>query len=117
MNLDTKLNFQKHLGNIISKVYKTIGLLCKFQSVLSRPSLVIIYKAFIRPHIDYEDIIYDQAYKESSHQKLETIQYNAALAITSAMRGTSREKLYQELGLESLQKHRWLENCATFVKY
>ena len=116
MNLDTKLNFQKHLENIISKVYKTIGLLRKFQSVLSRPSLVLLYKTFIRPHINYEDIIYDQAYRESLHQKLEIIQYNAELAIISAMRGTSREKLYQELGLESLQKRRWYRKLCYFCK-
>ena len=41
------------------------------------------------------------------HQKLEPIQFNAALAITGAIRGTSREKLYQELGLECPQKQRW----------
>ena len=35
---------------------------------------------------------------------MESVQYNAALAITGAIRGTSREKLYQELGLESLRK-------------
>ena len=103
MHLDTKLNFQEHLDNIMSKVDKTIGLLRKLQAVLPRPSPATIYKAFIRPHLDYGDIIYDQAYKESFHQKLESIQYNAALAITGAIRGTSREKLYQELGLESLQ--------------
>ena len=34
---------------------------------------------------------------------METIQYNAALAITGAIRGSSREKLYQELGLETFQ--------------
>ena len=32
---------------------------------------------------------------------------NAALARTGAIRGTSREKIYQELGLESLRKRRW----------
>ena len=37
-------------------------------------------------------------------QKLESIQYNAALAITGAIRGSSREKPYQELGLESLKQ-------------
>ena len=31
---------------------------------------------------------------------MESIQYNTALAITGAIRGSSREKLYQELGLE-----------------
>ena len=36
----------------------------------------------------------------SFHQKLDSIQYNAALAITGAIRGTSREKVYHELGFE-----------------
>ena len=31
------------------------------------------------------------------------------LAITGAIRGTSKEKLYQELGLESLEKRRWYQ--------
>ena len=39
--------------------------------------------------------------------KLESIQYNAALTITGAIRGTSKEKLYQELGFESLQQRLW----------
>ena len=102
MHLDTKENFQEHLDNIMSKVDKTNGLLRKLQAILPRSSLVTIYKAFMRTHPDYGDIIYDQANKESFHQKLESIKYNAALAITGAIRGTSRKKLYQELGLESL---------------
>ena len=52
-------------------------------------------------------MIYDKAYISSFHQSLEKIQYNSALAITAAIRGTSKEKNYQELGLESLQKRRW----------
>ena len=117
IHLDTKLNFQEHIDHIMSKVDKTIGLLRKLQAVLSRPSLVAIYKAFIRPHLDYEDIMYDQIYKESFHQKLESIQFNAALAITGAIRGTSRDKFYQELGLESLPKRRWYRKLCNFLKY
>ena len=64
MHLDAKLNFEKHLDNIMSTVSKTIGLLRKLQAVLPRPSLVTIYKAFIRTHLDYGDIIYDRAYNE-----------------------------------------------------
>ena len=40
------------------------------------------------------------------YQKLELLQYSACLAMTGAIRGTSREKLYEELGLESLQLRR-----------
>ena len=100
----------------MNKVDKTIGLLCKLEAVLPRPLLVIIYKAFVKPHLDCGDIIYHQAHKEPFHQKLESIQYNAALAITGAVRGTSRETLYQEVVLESLQKRRWYRKLCYFLK-
>ena len=47
--------------------------------------------------------VHDQSYKSSFHEKLELIQYNAALAVTVAVRGSSFEKLYQKLDLESLK--------------
>ena len=70
-------------------------------------SLLTIYKSFIRSHLDYSDSIYDQAYTASFQQKVESIQYNASLAIKGAIRGTSKEKLFEELALESLQHMRW----------
>ena len=57
------------------------------------------YKCFVETHLDYGDIIYDQASDNSFHQKIESLQCNAALANTGAIRGTSREKNYQELSL------------------
>ena len=44
-----------------------------------------------------------------------SIQYNAALAITVALRGSSMEKLYQELGLKTLQR-RWYRKLRCFYK-
>ena len=61
-------------------------------------------------------ILYDQAYNMSFHHKLESIQYNACLAITGGTRGTSKEKLYQKLGLESLQLCRWYRKLGMFYK-
>ena len=55
-------------------------------------------------------------YNESFHKNLESIQYNAALAITGAIRGTSSEKLFQGLGLESLKLRRWLRKLCLFYK-
>ena len=71
---------------------------------------------FIRSHLDYVDVIYDQHYNNSFHQKLESIQYNAALAIAGAIRGYSREKLNQELGLESLIQQRWFGKRSSFLR-
>ena len=95
---------------------KGIGLLRKLQSILTRTSLLTIYKSFIRPHLDYGDVVYDQPSNDAFSNKLETIQYNAALAITGAIKGTSRKKLYQEIGLEYLQQRRWMRRLFLFYK-
>ena len=78
--------------------------------------LLTIYKSFIRTHLDYGDVIYDQAYTASFRQKIESVQYNSALATTGAIRGTSKEKRYHELGLESLEKRRWYRKLCFFYK-
>ena len=44
------------------------------------------------------------------------IQYNSAIAITGAIRGTSKEKLYQELGFESLQQRLWYRKLCYLYK-
>ena len=95
------------MKNEESETTGTIELLRKLQKILRRLTLITIYKSFIRLHLDYRDIIYDQAYKNSFHQKLEAIQNNSPLAITGAITGTSNEKHYHELGLGSLQNRRW----------
>ena len=95
MFLDSKLNFRDHL-TIFQKTKKTIGLLHKLQTLFPRAPFITIYKSFFRPHLDYGDVIYNQTFNMLFQQKMETIQYNTALAITSIIRGSSREKLYQE---------------------
>ena len=106
----------QYFKNILNKVNKTIGLLRKLQNILPRGPLLTIYKSFIIPNLHYGDVIYDQHYNNSFHQKLELIQYNAALAITGAIRVSSREKLYKELGLASLQQQRWFRKLGYFFK-
>ena len=98
------------------KALKGIGIIEKLSKSLPRHSLVTIYKSFVRPHLDYGDIIYDQPNNESFTQKIERIQYNAALTITGAIKGTSQNKLYSELGFESLKFRRWFRKLCTFFK-
>ena len=114
--LDQKLDFNEHLKVTSSKVSRGVGLLRKLHHILPRFSLLTIYKSFIRPHLDYGDVVFDQAFNESFHKKLECLQYSAALAITGAIRGSSREKIYHELGIESLKSRRWFRKLALFYK-
>ena len=68
------------------------------------------------PHLDYGDIIYDQPNNESFSYKLQTLQYNASLAITGSIQVTSKVKLYKKLGLETLKSRRWFRRLCRFIK-
>ena len=120
---DSKLDFNQHLKEKITKANIGIQLLRKLYRYLPRNTLLNIYKSFIRPHLDYCDIIYHKPCSEdiamqnlpcvnAQHpnvlftDKIESVQYNAALAITGCIRGTSKEKIYNELGIESLYNRR-----------
>ena len=93
--LDSKLTFEDYYKTVLSKTNRTIGLLRKLQNLLPREALITIYKAFVRPHLDYGDVLFDQAFNASFHEKLESIQYNACLSLKGTVRGTSKEKLYK----------------------
>ena len=75
----------------------------------------MIYKSFIRPLLDYADVIYDQTSNASFSKKIESVQYSAALAITGAIKGSSREKLYQDWNI-SIEEDGW-EDCAYPVTF
>ena len=78
------------------------GVIKRLPVNLPRDALLRIYKSFVRPHLDYEGIIYDKPNNESFKNKIESIQYKACITITGAIQETSRDHLYIELGLDSL---------------
>ena len=116
MYLDEKLNFCHQITENFAKANKVIDIIKKLHNVLPRRALLTIYKCFIRPNLDYGDFIYDQPNNDSFCSKIESVQYNAALAITGAIRGTSQTKLYNKLGLESLRSRRWFRHLCTLYK-
>ena len=60
-------------------------------------------KLFVRSHLDYGDIFHGQPSSESFYQKIESLQYEACLAITGTISGIPRNKLYKKLSFESLK--------------
>ena len=79
---------------------KIIGLIRRFSVCLPRKALLTIYKSLVRPHLNYCDILYDKTSNVNIESKIEKVQYKTCITITSAVQGTSREQLYDELGLK-----------------
>ena len=65
----------------MSKAMKGIVIIKKLNKALPQHFRITILKSFVRLHLDYADIIYDQPIRKVSIKKMERIQYNAALAI------------------------------------
>ena len=57
-------------------------LLKSLNNLIPRKALLTIYKSFIRPYLDYGDVVSDQSNNESLYQTIESVQYKAVLALT-----------------------------------
>ena len=119
MILDSKLSFQSHIREAIIKVRKGIGIIRYLSKYVSRDVLDQICKFYVRPHLDYGDIIchkYDPEFILEFTKRLEPTQYSAALAVSGAWRGTNTDKLYEELGWKILYYRRWYRRFFHFYK-
>ena len=63
--LDSKHDFNKHINNKKSKCNKTIGATKNVPLTISWKTLLIVYKSFARPSLDYAVIIYGKFFNES----------------------------------------------------
>ena len=104
--LDSKLTFDNHINEKIAIARKVIGII-KFLSTFSPiKTLDQIYKMFVRPHLDYCDVIYHSppisdpytanVHLTSAMERIERTQYQAALSVTGCWQGASQNKLYEE---------------------
>ena len=120
------INQSAHIKSIILKMRKSIGGLKHLSNYLPRNAFNQLHKLYVRPHLDYRGFIYHIPAEicDVDHSnilpklmdKLEFIQYSAAPAITRIWRGTSRHKLYLELGWDSLNSRRWSRRLTLFHK-
>lgn len=101
---------------MLNKVNKFIGLQQKLQIILPKLYVLTIYKLFNRIHFDYSDIIYDQEYNASIQQIIESIECNVSVAITETIRGIYKNKIFEDLGLQSIQHRHWYRKLCCFCK-
>ena len=113
--LDSRLNFSKHIKEAVIKATKGISLLKYLSKYVSRKVLDMCYKLYVRPHLDYGDVIYHNQ-RADLMNLIEQVQYKAALIVSGCWQGTCRVKLYDELGWESLSERRWARRMTMFYK-
>ncbi|KAK3105198.1 hypothetical protein FSP39_019583 [Pinctada imbricata] len=113
--INKTLNWDDHIENIILKASKRLYVLRKLKFRLDRFSLQKLYFSFVRPILEYGDIIWDGTTLQLK-QRVEQIHLEAARIITGATKLTNIGKLLDETGWDTLSKRREKHKIITFHK-
>ena len=125
----SEVNSHKHLGLILSndctwhahfelmktKAWLRINVMRKLKFQLDRKSLQIIYFSFIRPLLEYGDVIWNNCAQYEANE-LEKIQYEAARIVSGATKLVSINALLKETGWEPLSSRRRKHKLVLFYK-
>lgn len=103
--LSNDCSWSNHLEYIKNKAWTRINILRSLKFTLDRNTFETLYLTFIRPLLEYGDILFDNCSASEKHE-LDMIQNEAARIVTGATKLCSLEKLYDDLGWESLSTRR-----------
>ena len=107
--------WHEHINYITAKAWQRIYIMRKLKFLLDRDSLQIIYISFIRPILEYADIVWDNC-TQYELNALEKIQIEAARIVTGTTKLISVNLLYQEIGWEPLTQRRTKHKLHMFYK-
>ena len=103
------------MRTISEKVCIRLNFLRALKFRVSRKSLEKMYTAFVRPLLEYSDIVWDNCSLETKKQ-LDAIHVEAARIISGATKLFNIDKIYSDLGWESLQSRRNKHKLVAFYK-
>ncbi|MCG7877682.1 MAG: reverse transcriptase domain-containing protein [Candidatus Thiodiazotropha endolucinida] len=107
--------WHEHIDYITSKAWTRINVMRKFKFTLDRQALEKIYVSFIRPLLEYADVVWDNCTRYEVIA-LEKIQIEAARIVTGATKLVSLEMLYRDTGWETLENRRRNHKLFLFYK-
>ena len=113
--LSNDCKWHEHINSIKTKAWQRVNVMRRLKFILDRKSLQIIYFSFVRPLLEYADIVWDNCSQYESNQ-LEQIQNEAARIVTGATKLVSINSLLHETGWETLSARRKKHKLIMFYK-
>ena len=90
-----KCSWHHHIQEITGKAWKRLNILGTLKFQLDRRSLQIMYFSYIRPILEYGDIIWDNCFNYEK-EEIEKIQIEAGRIVTGATKSCSSAKILHE---------------------
>ena len=115
IQLDPLLNFADHVEYIKRKTISKVKLLGSLNQILSKDTLLMLYKTLILPIIDYGDIIFD-GINQKDAVVLQKVQNMAFKSILQVPKWTSTATTHAELDMLTLSQRRFLHTAKQMFK-
>ena len=115
ITLSNNLRWNAHINDVVTRCSKKVNMMKQFKYELDRKSLEIIYLSFIRPSLEYGDVLFAGTY-ESDLCKLDRLQVDAMRIVTGATERSNINLLYEDLGWPRLETQRQQHSLALMYK-
>jgi hypothetical protein len=115
LNISKDGTHHTHIDLITEKAYRRLNILRRFKFILDRKTLETIYLTYIRPLLEYADVIWDNNITYLV-DKIEKVQMEAARIVTGGTRLVSLNNLCLETGWDKLKNRREMHRLVYFYK-
>lgn len=104
VTFDAQLSFDPHIHRVVNKANQMIGIIRRTFSFLDKNTFLKLYKAFVRPHVEYANVVWSPYLKRQS-QTIERVQRRATKLLKECCEKSYGERL-RYLNLHSLKGRR-----------
>ena len=105
LTLSKDCKWNSHITSMVNKAWARLGCLRSFKYTLNKSCLETLYIMFVRPLLEYGDVVWDNC-TEQQKSDIEAVQIDAARIITGATKYCNTASLYAELNMQPLTDRR-----------
>ena len=116
ITIDTRLNFEEHIGIVAKKISRSLGVMCKLRNVLPPKALLILYYSMIHPHLLYGITIWGNTYKKYL-KRLRTLQNKAVKVLGGGRWQDHASAYYSQINILKLEHLYTYEVAKLMHKY
>ncbi|KAK3108052.1 hypothetical protein FSP39_000221 [Pinctada imbricata] len=113
--IDDQLKFQQHINTAVKKANQKLGIIKRNFNHLDKNSFVSLYKALVRPHLEYASSVWSTIFKKDAIA-IENTQRRATKILRGISNLTYPERL-KYLGLPSLEYRRIRSDMIQVYKF
>jgi hypothetical protein len=115
ITLSSNLSWSDHISEAVKHAHNRLNMLSFLKYRLGRNTLLTMYQAFIRPILEYGNIVWCNLSNAES-DLIESVQRRAGRIISGAIIRTPTNVVYNELGWETLAERRKRNSLLCFHK-